>query len=128
MVARLLLKATKESARGARTCFVDFWKAEGARHLRVEEELLLPALARHASADHEAVVRVLADHVELRRRAADLEADPIPAPEVLRQLGDLLRRHIRYEERVLFPLIEQAVPEAALQELVAEMARADGSS
>ena len=70
-----------------------------AGHFRIEEELLLPALARHHAVTGDAVVRVLTDHVELRRRAADLEAEPEPTVEALHELGACLHDHIRHEER-----------------------------
>jgi iron-sulfur cluster repair protein YtfE (RIC family) len=33
---------------------------------------------------------------------------------MLHQLGERLERHIRHEERVLFPLIEEALPDDEL--------------
>jgi hypothetical protein len=70
------------------------------------------------------VVRVLVDHVELRRRAADLQQAARPALENLHVLGQRLREHIRHEERVLFPLVEAALPPAELTELAAALERA----
>jgi hemerythrin-like domain-containing protein len=125
-VAQQLIRATADSAADARARFLSFWRAEGQRHFQTEEAELLRAFARHVSADHEAIVRVLVDHVELRRRAADLEAEPAPSMQALHELGDRLRRHIRHEERVLFPLIEQALPAPELAELAAAIERAEG--
>jgi iron-sulfur cluster repair protein YtfE (RIC family) len=76
--------------------------------------VLLPAYARHGAHDHPAVVRVLTDHVDLRRRAGDLAATESPEPETLHHLGERLEGHIRHEERVLFPLIEEALPDDEL--------------
>lgn len=78
-VALRLRRATSASAAGARRAFVEFWQTEGRRHFRIEEELLLPAYARHRPVDEPAVVRVLIDHVDLRRRAAELEAGESPS-------------------------------------------------
>jgi hemerythrin-like domain-containing protein len=127
-VALQLRRATPRSAEAAREAFASYWAAEGSRHFRIEEELLLPAFARHGPADHEAVVQVLVDHVELRRRAADLELAETPDPEELRRLGERLERHIRHEERTLFPLVENTLPDAALGELAGEIERAEGSA
>ena len=44
-----------------RDAFLGFWAAEGRQHFRDEEEILLPAFARHEPPTHEAVVRVLTD-------------------------------------------------------------------
>ena len=115
-VALDLTRATAETAPDAASAFLAFWREEGQRHFREEEELLLPALARHVPADHEAVVRVLTDHVEIRRRAADVAAGDAELAQ-LQELGERLRNHIRHEERVLFPLSEEAMSEAELAKL-----------
>lgn len=124
VVAQQLARATADTAANARGAFLAFWEQEGRDHFRVEEEVVLPAFARHGSPGHEAVARVLIDHVELRRLAADVAADPSPAPEALHQLGGRLRDHIRHEERVLFPLIESALPEDELAALAAAVEQA----
>ena len=67
-------------------------------------------------------MRVLVEHVDLRRRAQDLEADPDPAPETLRELGDRLHAHIRHEEDVLFGLIEASLSADELTALGAAIA------
>jgi iron-sulfur cluster repair protein YtfE (RIC family) len=125
VVAMRLKRATTDTAREAREAFLDFWASEGRDHFRAEEEVLLPAFAGHAPPDHEAVVRVLVEHVDLRRRSAQLAADSDPAQEELRELGERLEGHIRHEERVLFPLIEEALPEGELEQLVVSLEEAE---
>jgi len=125
-VALQLVRASEGTATAARDAFLAFWGQEGRDHFRVEEEVVLPAFARHASPEHADVVRVLTDHVELRRLAADLAADPRPAPEMLHELGGRLRAHIRHEERVLFPQIEAALPANELLALAAAVEQAHG--
>ena len=115
--ALALRRATAGEADAARSAFLDFWRSEGSTHFRLEEEILLPGFARHCDARSEAVARVLLDHVELRSRALAIEADSEPPLELLHSTGELLADHIRHEERVLFPLIEQALPQAELAEL-----------
>ena len=63
------------------------------------------------------IVRVLTDHVDLRRQALDLEADADPAPAALQALGERLESHIRFEERVLFPKVEATLPVEELERL-----------
>jgi len=110
----------KRGAPDAREHFLTFWET-ARRHFAVEEEVLLPAFARHAPPDHEAVVRVLVEHVDLRRRAQDLARGDTDMEE----LGRRLEAHIRHEENVLFPLIERTLPRDALVELGAAIIRAD---
>jgi hemerythrin-like domain-containing protein len=120
-----LKRADRETAADARQAFIDFFEREGARHFRIEEELLLPAFARHAGCDEPAIVRLLTEHVELRRRGQDLEAEADPDEGALRELGERLERHIRFEERVLFPMIEDALPPDELERLAAAIERAE---
>lgn len=89
-----------------------------------EEEVLLPAYARHAEPDEPAVVRVLVEHVDLRRRAQDLAGGAEWDVAELRELGDRLEGHIRHEERVLLPMIEEALPAEELERLAAAVERA----
>ena len=120
------LRRVEEPDREARaTEFLAFWREHGHRHFQVEEELLLPAYERVASAQEEPVVRVLMDHVTIRRRAADIEAGKRTVG-FLQELGTILERHVRHEERVLFPLIEQALPPAELVSLARAIERAEG--
>ena len=120
-VAQRLRRAGPETAAAARDAFLEFWATEGRQHFRDEEEILLPAFARHEPPTHEAVVRVLTDHIDLRRRAGDLASDSTPSPDDLRELGDRLHAHVRHEERVLFPLIEAALSTDELIELAAAL-------
>jgi hemerythrin-like domain-containing protein len=115
-----LKRADAGSADEARAAFVDFWEQEGRDHFRLEEEVLLPAYARHGEHDHPAVVRVLVEHVDLRRRGQDVAASPDADPAELRELGERLEQHIRHEERVLFPLIEEALPAEELTRVARE--------
>ncbi len=114
----------RRGAPDARAAFLDFW-VDGRRHFAIEEDVLLPALARHAPADHEAIVRVLVEHVDLRCRAQGLAEDADAAPEALRELGDRLQAHIRHEENVLFALIERTLPRDELVALGAAIERAE---
>jgi hypothetical protein len=59
-------------------------------------------------------------HVQLEGFACTLEigvAAGIVEREMLDAVGDLLDAHIRLEERQLFPLIEQLVPDDELRRL-----------
>lgn len=120
-VALELTRASAETADAAARAFGVFWNTEGSRHFRDEEELLLPAMSAHIPADHEAVVRVLTDHVEIRRRAREI-AQGGASLEDLHELGKRLRDHIRHEERVLFPLAEEALPASELERLGVSLA------
>ena len=127
-VALRLRRATRASMTDARGAFLQFWHSEGGQHFRVEEEVLLPAYARHRPPDEPAVVRVLTEHVDLRRRAAEMEASRAPSLTDVHELGERLAQHIRHEERVLFPAIEAALSDAELSELARALERAERSA
>jgi hemerythrin-like domain-containing protein len=124
VVAQRLHRASEATAAEARDGFLQYWDHEGHQHFRIEEDVLLPAVAHHIAPTHEAVVRVLTDHVDLRRRASDLAADPTPPLATLQDLGDRLRSHIRHEERALFGMIEAALSDEELTELLAALEHA----
>src|SRR5690349_3404289 len=96
---------------------LDFWHEEGREHFRLEEERLLPAFVRHVPADDADIVRVLVDHLEIRRRIADLETAEHADAAALNELGQLLNDHVRHEERTLFGRIEDALTPAELAAL-----------
>ena len=123
-----LRRASAEDAEEVSRQFLDFWREHGGAHFRIEEEVMLPAFARHGDHTDPRVVRVLTDHVAIRRRAADLDARGTPRPEDLKVLGEMLDAHVRHEERVLFPLIEQSLPAEALAELAQRVEDAERSA
>ena len=123
-VAQRLRRAEESDVEARALEFLDFWRGHGQRHFRVEEEVLLPAYERVASAEEEPIVRVLTDHVTIRRRAADIQAG-VKSLRSLRELGTILEEHIRHEERVLFPCIEQALPPPELEVLARAIERAE---
>jgi hemerythrin-like domain-containing protein len=124
-VAQRLRRAEADTAGAARAAFLAYWNPEGREHFRAEEELLFPAYARHGSAHHPLVARALCDHVEIRALAADLEGEAAEIA-VLHALGTALEGHVRLEERELFGLIEEALPEDELAALGAKIAAAHG--
>ncbi len=115
-VALRLRRATAADGDAARVAFLEFFKEEAREHFRAEEELLLPAFSRHVDDDDPDVVRVLVEHVEIRRRAQNLAVGPSELAD-LHELGELLNAHVRHEERTLFPRIEAALDAAELEAL-----------
>jgi hemerythrin-like domain-containing protein len=120
-VALRLRRATDDGAAASRDAFLEFWREDGANHFRVEEEVLLPAFAVHADPDAGCVARMLMDHVRIRAAARRLEEPGDPPVEALHELGTMLERHVRLEEREVFPLIEEALPPEAAEDLVREV-------
>lgn len=108
-----------EARAAAATEYVSAFFTETASHLRVEEEQLFPLLERHAGGSP-LLERVLNEHGELRGLASALREEVAAGDvsgETMLQLADLLDAHVRREERELFPVIEQTVPDAELRSL-----------
>ena len=100
--------------------FVTFFASEGTGHFREEEELLLPLLADRPDPAGELLAEIAAQHATIRALAGELRQSirkgSVEAGQ-LGRLGELLERHIRMEERSLFPLIERIATDAELEEL-----------
>lgn len=121
-LAQRMRRATETGVAEVVADALEYWRGHGADHFRIEEDLLLPALARHVPADDERIVRVLVDHVWIRERFERLEAGA--RPDELGELGQRLDDHVRHEERVVFPLIEA---ELGSDELAALGARVEAA-
>ena len=84
-------------------------------HTRAEEELL----GRYLSAGN--MERLRGEHDEMRRLLEVARADEGELRSALARFADLLERHVRWEERELFPAVEAAVGEEALAVLGHEL-------
>jgi len=114
-VAQRLRRATSETSQQAVAAFLAVWDLEERLHFRLEEEILLPACAGHVEPENSMILRVLVDHLRIRCAVECLSTDT--SLPTLHALGETLASHVRFEEHEVFPLIEEAVPEAALHAL-----------
>ena len=100
--------------------FVEFFRDEERVHLRDEEEELFPLLLRHVESQPAPLREARVQHVQLQGFARKLDiaiAAGIADRATLAAAGEQLEEHIRLEERQLFPLIEQLVPNDELRRL-----------
>jgi len=100
--------------------FVEFFRNEERVHLRDEEEELFPLLLRYVPSQPAPLREARAQHMQLEGIARRLEiamAAGIVDRETLDAAGEVLDAHIRLEERELFPLIEELVPDGELRRL-----------
>ena len=127
--ARRLRKAAEgeetNSAVAAVKGFLDFWQKDTALHFRKEEEVLLPVMSRYGGDLYrEPLVEMIQDHARIRGLVMQLSDEAIGGNvrlETLNEIGERLEAHIRLEERVAFPLIEESLSEGALTELAARL-------
>jgi len=126
--ARQLRKAASgEGANSADTArnFLEFWQRDTSLHFRKEEDVLLPVLARYGGdLGEQPLLQMLTQHARIRDLAMQL-SDELKQGKIqedsLRNLGEQLEAHIRLEERHVFPLIEETLPEGALQEVASRL-------
>lgn len=102
---------------GVRRRFLDFWRSEAEPHFYREEQVLAPICWRQGGGLAALAERMLAEHAELRAEVRRLERDASADLELLHALGYRLQRHVRFEERVLFPLLEASLHAAELHEV-----------
>lgn len=108
--SRSSVKETIQDLRG-------FWEPEGRQHFREEEEVLLTAFAQHAPIDRPEITEMLLEHVGIRALIDTLLKAEETDVSIMHELGQYLESHIRKEERIIFPMIEKALPEEKLREL-----------
>lgn len=99
-----------------------FVEANLKPHFRAEEEVLFPLMRSLVPESRPMLETLLREHVQIREHAARLD-EGSSLSKLLFDLGDLLERHIRKEERELFPLFESRATPAAAEKLKAEIDR-----
>ncbi len=106
--ALVLARQADRASVGAAQEQVETWKRIESRfeteldpHFRVEEELLLTALEERG--ELELAGRTRREHAELRKLVRRSER---PLKSRLTLFSNILRQHVRFEERELFPCCE----------------------
>jgi hemerythrin-like domain-containing protein len=103
------------------------WDEEIVPHCRVEDEVLLPELARHLSETDAVVVFTHGDHLVLRRLARELRlAKEASRAAAASSLLAKLEEHFRFEEQTLFPILQETLGCDRLAGLADEMASTKG--
>lgn len=99
--------------------FLNFYLGRGLTHFHEEEELFFPPAAELDEL-RPLVVRAVMEHLAIHRLAGLIRSALTKSAvegDLLGEIGELLRRHVRFEEDQLFPLIERLVPSEQLEEL-----------
>jgi iron-sulfur cluster repair protein YtfE (RIC family) len=91
--------------------FLSFYADHLSAHFRAEEEVLFPLIGSAAPGSSVIINELVRDHEQIRAGLAQLESGDGLA-KLIFDLGDLLERHIRKEERELFPLFDRHVKTA----------------
>ena len=91
---------------------VRFFHTKLTTHFRAEEQALFPLIRKTLPQAIPLLDTLLAEHAEMRDRVQALEGtDPPTLSAQLKAFGQLLERHVRSEERELFPVLEANLAE-----------------
>jgi hypothetical protein len=115
-IARRMRRATPEDLEDVLARFRRFWQLEALHHFELEERELVPELCGDP-AWAAGLQRMRDEHVELRSRG-----ESVSDLESAHGLGELLNAHVRFEERELFGIIEDALSPDELARLGAALA------
>ena len=112
-----LSSSLKEEVRILRNELIDKFENDLRKHFNLEETYLVPLFP-----ENEMIGRMLDEHKKLEEfyRKIDKKTEKWSFRqfrEKLNLFGELLDSHIRFEERELFPMIEEALNEEQLEEL-----------
>jgi len=100
----------------------EFFGASLAPHFAAEESALFPFMRASIAESAPLIGELLAEHEQLRGWVGRLEEEKHLA-KVLFEAADLLERHIRREERELFPLFETRAPASGAEDVGREIAK-----
>jgi hemerythrin-like domain-containing protein len=92
-----------EGLRQRATEFQHFFTNNLAAHFRAEEQVLFPQLRIQVPESERIIEQLIREHEQIRSTMPQLQ-DEFRLGKTIFDLGDLLERHIRKEERELFPL------------------------
>lgn len=102
--------------------FLAFYISNLVPHFRAEEEVLFPLLRSTVPGSEEMIDELVRNHAQIHRAIPQLR-EGTGLAKLIFDLGDLLERHIRKEERELFPLFEQSVQDEKAETAGTEIKR-----
>ena len=99
---------------------IAFYNSELINHFLEEEEILFPLVkGRNSDVDNQMKV-IIKEHKMMEKLISEIK-DTNELEEKLDELGWLLEKHIRKEERELFTAIEKLLTENELSELESKL-------
>lgn len=86
-----------------------FWENHLQSHFEEEEKVIFPVL----SAQNSLVKQALSEHKRLRNLFSNWENLEL----TLGQIEEILEKHIRFEERIFFPAVQEIATQSQLEEI-----------
>jgi hemerythrin-like domain-containing protein len=108
----------------ALAAFLVHWRDHIRVHFGEEEEVLAPLFGRVNGWEEPLLARMSAEHARLRSLAMAVE-DGDRSPAIAAEIGQALDEHIRFEERLLFPRVQELLSNDQMRELGARLSHAE---
>lgn len=103
---------------------IEYWERDAAVHFRDEEEILLPLYEVFAEKPNtELIKEMLYQHIQIRSLIYAIRENREDPYEKMNRLGELLENNVRFEEREIFSMIEEAVPDKYLHQVYGKFHR-----
>ena len=94
---------------------LDFFRDHLQIHFEKEEKILAPYFTANELMD-----RMIEEHIRIYEMIFEIDMNK-PDNDKLNEFGEMLEAHIRFEERQLFPMIEESLTEEQLEEIEKKM-------
>ncbi len=107
-------KGMPSTLEGKKEYTLSFYKTELAKHFEDEEKILFPFVKSKNEDVDNLIVEIISEHRKMESLIKDLEKTD-QLENVLDELGWLLEKHIRKEERELFVEIEKVLSDDELK-------------
>lgn len=122
IAAQLLKKGAAEykgmpsDFKGKSEYIIEFYKNHLIPHFKNEEEKLFPSVKNFDSVIDKLILELISEHKLITEYIMTVEKNN-HSEETLNELGDLLDKHIRKEERELFELIQSRYSKHELEKI-----------
>ena len=108
---------------------VDFFETQWRPHCDLEEVEVFPWVLAQINESEHLIQNLIREHREMAEKIRDLKDNPTTRlSERLSALGQLMRSHIRTEERVLFQWMQEKIPVVKLDALGSQLSQYAKSS
>lgn len=118
------LKKTNQASDSVIKSYVnEFWDNYLLEHFKNEEKLFIPLLPKN-----EIILQFLREHKQIKQLVSNIKTSEKEIHNMALELASLLKAHIRFEERILFPYLEKELSVDDLESIGKAMEKIEVSS
>ena len=115
---RIIMTGWPPDPAGQARRVAEFYEEHLKNHFDAEEQALFPLASKHVESARAVVQELLNEHRALETFVAQFrEAAEGITEQRIEEFASLLEQHIRKEDRVLFPLLEEHAPAEVLSQV-----------